>query len=121
MEKELRKEVNMIARILEAELNKQKPFSKRVRVKGILKASVIEFVYSYPEYGNYLDLGTKRYRVEEANRQPFKRNPGKGIGGIKPRFWMSIPSQTKQRISMLLQQAITRAINAELRNAFKKK
>lgn len=121
MEKQIRREAAIIARMLEAELNKQKPFSKRVRVKAVVTASTIEFVYSYPEYGNYLDLGTERYRVSEANRKSFNKNPGTGIGGIKPRFWMSINTSTKTRINMILKSAFTRLINEELKKAFKLK
>jgi hypothetical protein len=119
MEKEITKQANSIARLLEAELNKQKPFSKTVRVRAIVKSNAIDFVYSYPVYGKFLDLGTERYRVDEAQRGAFSRSPGKGIGGIKPRFWMTINESTKVRIAMMLETFMVNLINNELKKAFK--
>ena len=119
MDKEITKQANSIARLLEAELNKQKPFRKTVRVRAMVKPNAIDFVYSYPEYGKYLDLGTERYRVDEAQRGPFSRSPGKGIGGIKPRFWMTINESTKVRIAMMLETFMVNLINNELKRAFK--
>jgi hypothetical protein len=121
MEKELRKQLSMIARMLEMELNKQKPFKDRVRVTPKVSGDKIEFVYYFPSFGRYLDLGTEQYRVSEMDRGPFNRSPGKGKGGIKPRFWMSINDTTKTRITMLLKTIVTRIINEELIKAFKAK
>jgi hypothetical protein len=120
METEFQKEIIMIARSLEMELNKQKGFRNRVSVRPVMKGNVVDFIYTFPDFGTFLDLGTGPYKTSEVDRGTFNRKPGPGTDGIKPRFWMSINDNTKLRIQMLLQKVYVNVVNKSIIKAMKK-
>lgn len=120
MEQALTRQAYAIARIIQAILNTQKPFSKNVKVRPFVSGTQILFYYEEPDYGTYLDLGTGRYHKPASRRGKWNPSPGEGTDGIKPRFWKSLPEGIKQRIGRMMADAITKEINKELAKAFKK-
>jgi hypothetical protein len=113
------------SRIIMAELKQQAPVAKDGKNKGDLKRSVkvvpyyrsttdLGFEITADEYGTYLDMGTGTYRAKE--RGKYEKNPGKGKGGIRPRFWLSLSDGTKIRVSKIL----TEAAKQYLKRAFQK-
>lgn len=80
------------ARLMQANLKRQAPFDtgvlhKSIKVRGTMVGDRVEFNVSYAEHGIYTDLGTGRYRTR--TRKTWNPRPGKGKGGIKPRFWLT--------------------------------
>lgn len=77
---------------------------------GALKASVrvqafvssdwdsVRFEIDYKRYGRYTDLGEGRYFRGEEPKAKWRKNPGRGKGGIKPSYWTNIDPQEEQRI-----------------------
>jgi hypothetical protein len=58
----------------------------------------VRFEADYKTYGIYTDLGTGKYFRGEEERAKWRRNPPKGKGGIRPRYWTNIGYQESQRI-----------------------
>jgi hypothetical protein len=127
---ELSGPLNMAARLIEANLKRQAPVGKGTKKKpgGALKRSIkvkanytgesVQFRYSYLYYGVYVDKGTRPYGVygKGSKPGPWNPNPGKGEGGIKPRFWTSLENSTKIRVKRI----ISRVIGQYIRTQFSK-
>lgn len=89
---------------------------------GKLKASVkvqafvggdwdsVRFEMQYRRYGRYVDLGTGPYYKGENDRAKWNKNPRKGKGGIRPRYWTNIDQAEQQRIIQILYPAIAKKI-----------
>lgn len=87
---------NMVSRIMSAQLRRQAPvdtgaLKRSIHVKAIRTNNSVQFVTDYLPYGVYTDMGTGPYKTTK--RGEWNPKPGKGKGGIKPRFWTS-PSKT---------------------------
>ena len=63
-------------------------------------------------YGDFTDFGTRSYRASE--RGPFNANPGRGQGGIIPRFWSSLSDTDILRIEMIFEEELDKAMNEEI-------
>ena len=109
---------NMASRLVSAQVRGQAPVKT-----GALKRSVkvrldrtenngtyaFTFNYNYLGYGIFTDLGTKPYAVDDASRGPWNPKPGKGEGGIRPRFWLSLDESIQDRIGNIFTDAIIKA------------
>lgn len=53
-------------------------------------------------YGQFLDEGTGPYYSRNTIRGKWNPDPGKGTGGIIPRFWLTLEEAMEERINMML-------------------
>lgn len=84
-----------------------------VSVFGQRSGDVVELVLNDPtSYGDFTDFGTRNYRASE--RGPFNAKPGKGEGGIIPRFWSTLNDAQIERIQMIFEQELEKAIEEEI-------
>lgn len=91
---------------------------------GTLKASVsvrategpdgLEVRTGFLKYGIFLDSGTGPYRLP-SRTSPFNRNPGKGKGGIKPRYWTNLPQETTIRIAEIIEKSLQTQIDQQFK------
>jgi hypothetical protein len=91
----LLKAYNKIARRLESFLQGRAPVGETGTLKTGTTVSVTDAgirIETY-NYGMFLHLGTgiesSNLTYEQALTKSYNPNPGVGVGGIKPRFWMS--------------------------------
>lgn len=114
---------DLAARVAENEIRSQAPsgtISGGTRVIPILLETPDGFDISFEtvledsvKYGWYLDSGTlaEKEPNEEAEWNP---EPGKGEGGIKPRYWTNLKPEAQARIDMIIEDAFTAAKEAEI-------
>jgi len=99
------------SRLIEEELRSQAPGRKigpGLSVSPVIERDAIDFVVTFADgvkYGIFLDRGTGRYRAGETEVGRWNPNPGKGTGGIIPRFFTVISNGTQERIAQILGQA----------------
>lgn len=124
IEPEIKKAMGDAARLIETLLKSQAPkktgaLAKSVQItpKETPKGNIV-FQSNYNRYGRFLDWGTL---AESAypNRGKWNPRPGKGTGGIKPRFWTTINAATKQRIKQIMTAATAKVLKTQLRRATK--
>lgn len=70
---------------------------------------------AYRKYGRYVDLGTGRYRATK--RGKYNARPGKGKGGIIPRFFTTINILTINRVKKKMAKAFADYVRFELKRA----
>lgn len=109
---------NMSARIMQNLLRRQAP-----RKTGALKSSIkvsakitnngVSFTTDYLPYGIYTNKGTGPYYTEKIGR--WNPRPGKGRGGIKPRFWTAIDTTTRTQIADLMKKGLRQQIINEIK------
>ena len=75
----------------------------------------IRFVEGYLTYGIFLKSGTGRYWKPNPKAK-WNPNPGKGKGGIKPRYWTNLDSATTAKISKLIEKELAKQIKLQLKN-----
>ena len=68
----------------------------------------INFNVEYLGYGKFTDLGTGPYRTRE--RRTWNPRPGRGRGGIKPRFWLTFNRQVFDAVRKRIAQAVGKFI-----------
>jgi hypothetical protein len=117
MSPEVQKIYDTVARLMENELRNQAPSAKIASGTTVL-ATVSEGEVTFEtviddavKYGVYLDKGTEAYYTPEEG--PWNPDPGKGVGGIKPRFWTSLSDTFMVRITMMIEDAIVEAQEKE--------
>lgn len=118
---DLNQPINMAARLIAANLRRQAPvdtgaLKRSIRVTGTFTGKSIQFRYDYLYYGKFLDKGTGPYGVRgKGKRGQWDPNPGKGRGGIKPRFWTSLEDSTKIRVKKIISNVIKQYIKTQFR------
>lgn len=125
LEPEIKKAMGDAARVIESLLKFQAPkktgsLAKSVKVVGQeTKSGNVSFQSNYNRYGRFLDWGTL---AESAypNRGRWNPRPGKGRGGIKPRFWTTINAATRERVKQIMAAATSKVIKTQLRRATRK-
>lgn len=86
---------------------------RSVSVISQRSGDVVELLLNDPtSYGDFTDFGTRSYRASE--RGPFNANPGRGQGGIIPRFWSSLSDTDILRIEMIFEEELDKAMNEEI-------
>jgi hypothetical protein len=106
------------AEIIERELTQQSPYKtgalrKSIKVVPVITDDGVRFTADYKKYGVYVDRGTGPYKSRR--RGAWNPSPGKGKGGIKPRFWTTISRQVQVRVKDLISKATLAWIKFELR------
>ena len=64
-------------------------------------------------YGKFLDSGT----LDQYDPNPdaeWRPNPGKGEGGILPRYWTNLSEEIQDRVNMIIEDALSQAKEQEL-------
>ena len=125
-DQKLRQAYMKIGRKLESFLVSQAPVGKTGRLKDQTRVIVDDkgFRIESLDYGFYLNFGTEGEEsgldFESALYKKYVPNPGKGRGGIKPRFWMSFGQTLWQQVLDELTKeegaAFARMIEAQLAN-----
>lgn len=85
--------ISMSARLMAANLRRQAPVDtgalrRSIKVQGRMTGDRINFSITYLAYGKFTDMGTGRYHTR--TRRSWNPRPGRGRGGIKPRFWLTL-------------------------------
>jgi len=109
--------IDKAARIMQNELRRQAPvdtgaLKKSIRVRGIYNGSSVRFNTEYLYYGKFVDQGTGPYATKA--RKAWNPAPGKGKGGIKPRFWTTLEGTFRQRINKMITKVIADFIKFSL-------
>ena len=109
--------LNMAARIATNVLKKQVPvkkgdLQKSIKVSGVQTDNSVKLVSDYLPYGVYTDRGTGPYRTRAG--RPWNPNPGKGQGGIRPRFWTTLDQANRTKINNILRKAMADFIKISL-------
>jgi hypothetical protein len=114
---DLQKIANMAARIMQNLLRRQAPkktgaLRSSITVTGRATADGISFTTDYMRYGIYTNKGTGPYYTERIGE--WNPKPGKGKGGIKPRFWTAIDTMTRSQVAKLLREGVKRQVINEI-------
>lgn len=101
--------INQVCKLIRLNLVKQVPvvsgkLRASIKVSGKVTADGITFSSTYLGYGVYLDKGTGPYKSKI--RGEWNPKPGKGKGGIKPRYWTTLEESTRKSIREIAVDAI---------------
>jgi hypothetical protein len=86
-----------------------------VVVRAVETSDGVQMVTGYLSYGVFTDSGTGRYRRPNPEAR-WNPNPGKGQGGIKPRYWTNLDNSVAIRIARIIEREIAK----QIRNTFRK-
>lgn len=109
------------ARVYQTRLRLQAPvrtgkLKKSIEVVPQLTSDGIRFRETFEQYGIFTDSGTGRYYKPNKNAR-WNPRPGKGRGGIKPRYWTNISDRiTRDRIKQIFRDDLAKQIKEQLRN-----
>ena len=114
---------NLASRMVSLQLRRQAPvrsgrLKNSVRVSTDRNRDGFIFTTTYEGYGIFTDLGTGKYGVSEAQRGDWNPTPGKGKGGIKPRFWLSLDTIFMNSISDIYEEALLKSVEEEINDKF---
>lgn len=114
MELSLKPVLPTIAKIMQDQLRKQAPVAtERLRKSVVVKAKEskdgVQLVTGYLTYGIFTDSGTGRYNRPNPEA-PWNPKPGKGKGGIKPRYWTNLDDAITIRIARIIEKELARQI-----------
>ena len=121
MELSLKPILPTIAKLMQDQLRRQAPVAtgklqKSVVVKAKESKDGVQLVTGYLTYGIFTDSGTGRYRKPNLDAR-WNPKPGKGQGGIKPRYWTNLD----QAITIRIAQIIEKELAKQIRQSFKSK
>jgi hypothetical protein len=119
---DLQKIANMAARIMQNLLKKQAPkktgdLKTSIKVTARVTDKNISFTTDYNKYGIYTNKGTGPYKVKKIGE--WNPKPGKGKGGIKPRFWTALDSMTRTNIASLISKGLAQQVRDEIKKTTK--
>lgn len=116
---DIMKAANMAARVYKTRLRYQAPVAtgklkRSIEVVPELTQDGVAFRETYLTYGIYTDSGTRRY-YKPNKRAKWNPRPGKGKGGIKPRYWTNInDTATTKRIADIFAKDIAKQIRQSI-------
>ena len=119
MELSLKPVLPTIAKLMQDQLRKQAPVAtgklqQSVVVKAVESKDGVQLVTGYLTYGIFTDEGTGRYRKPNP-KAIFNPNPGKGKGGIRPRYWTNLDKAITIRIARIIEKEIAKQIQQSFR------
>jgi hypothetical protein len=109
----------LAARVMEANIRSQSPSEKiagGTTVLPVFENDEVRFevvLADQVKYGIFLDSGTMREYKPNPNAA-FNPNPGKGDDGIKPRYWTNMDETFQERITQIMERAMTEAIEKNI-------
>lgn len=119
MELSLKPILPTIAKLMQDQLRKQAPVAtgklqRSVVVKAKESKDGVQLVTGYLTYGIFTDSGTGKFRKPnpEAKWNPA---PGKGKGGIRPRYWTNLDNSVTIRIARIIEKEIAKQIQQTFR------
>jgi hypothetical protein len=120
----LKSPLERCATLIRKNLQEQAPVKtgalrRSIRVRPVETSDGYAFRASYKVYGIYLDKGTGPYASKA--RGKYNKNPGKGKGGIIPRFWTTLQFSTIRRVKQILAKAVDDFVIFELKRLVKKR
>lgn len=109
--------INMAVRLVRANLRRQAPvrtgaLRDSIMVSGAVKNNQLTINSDYLFYGKFLDQGTGPYATKK--RLTWRERPGKGQGGIRPRFWTTLEKSTRTEIKNIFERVIAQQIRVKL-------
>ena len=121
---QLRAPLERCATLIRKNLQDQVPvktgaLKRSIRVRPVETSDGYAFKASYKQYGIYVDRGTGPYATQR--RGKWNSTPGKGKGGIRPRFWSTIAASTITRVKKILEKAVDDYVIFELKRIVKKR
>ena len=111
---------NMVARIMQNLFKRQAPkgaIRSSIKVTGKVTPNGLSFTTDYLPYGIYTNKGTGPYRSRQMGE--WNPKPGKGKGGIKPRYWTAIDTMTKSQITKVITSGYKQLMVQEIKKAIK--
>jgi hypothetical protein len=117
---DLQKIANMAARIMQNLLKRQAPKGKlrsSIRVTAKMTPKGFSFTEDYFKYGVYLNRGTGPYYSKQLGE--WNPSPGKGKGGIRPRYWTALDSMTRTSVAKLFTKALKDQAIEDIKNTIK--
>ena len=114
MELTLKPVLPTIAKLMQDQLRRQAPVAtgklqKSVVVKAKESKDGVQLVTGYLTYGIFTDSGTGRFRKPNPEAK-WNPNPGKGKGGIKPRYWTNLDKAITIRIAQIIEKELAKQI-----------
>lgn len=118
MDEQLKLAMEKAAKLIQTRLQFQAPVKTgklrdSIKVKVEESKSAISIVVNYEDYGIFTDSGTKNY-FKPSDTSPWNKTPGKGVGGIKPRYWTNIDGAVKLDINKQIKAAVTKTVAENL-------
>ena len=119
MELSLKPILPTIAKLMQDQLRKQAPVAtgklqRSVVVKAKEDKDGVQLVTGYLTYGIFTDSGTKRFHRPNNNAK-WNPKPGKGKGGIKPRYWTNLDNAVTIRIARIIERELAKQIRQSFR------
>ena len=119
MELSLKPVLPTIAKIMQDQLRRQAPVAtgtlqQSVVVRAVENADGVQLITGYLNYGVFTDSGTGRYRRPNPEAR-WNPKPGKGKGGIKPRYWTNLDNAVNIRIARIIEREIAKQIRQSFR------
>jgi hypothetical protein len=119
---DLQKIANMAARILQNLYRRQAPkktgaLRSSIKVTARVTDKNISFTTDYMKYGIYTNKGTGPYYTPVLGE--WNPKPGKGKGGIKPRFWTALDSMTRTNVASLISKGLAQQVRDEIKKTTK--
>ena len=119
MELTLKPVLPTIAKLMQDQLRRQAPVAtgklqKSVVVKAKETKDGVQLVTGYLTYGIFTDSGTKRFHKPN-NEAKWNPTPGKGKGGIKPRYWTNLDNAVTIRIARIIEKEMAKQIQESFR------
>jgi len=110
--------INICCRLIANNLQRQAPrktgeLIRSIKVTGSYDGKSVKFNSDYVPYGVYTDLGTGPYKAKRSGGN-WNPAPGKGRGGIKPRFWTTLDESTRQRVNKIISKVVSDFIKFNL-------
>lgn len=117
MELSLKPVLPTIQKLMQDQLRRQAPVAtgrlqKSVVVRAKESKDGVQLVTGYLTYGIFTDSGTGRYRRPNPVAR-WNPAPGKGKGGIKPRYWTNLDNAVAIRIARIIEKEIAKQAKAE--------
>jgi len=115
----LTKSANLAARVYKTRLRYQAPvrtgeLKRSIEVVPEFTSNGVRFIETYAQYGIYTNSGTGRYYKPNKTAK-WNPRPGRGRGGIKPRYWTNISDRiTLDRIKRIFADDVAKQIKQEL-------
>jgi hypothetical protein len=113
-------QMNLAARIYQTRLRYQAPVATgklrdSVKVRVVSTSDGFQLVTTFETYGIFTDSGTKRY-YRPSDTATWRPRPGKGKGGIKPRYWTNVQDEaTVRRVTNIIVKEVTKQIQQTFR------
>ena len=107
-----------VAKVIQQRLRFQSPVKTgklrdSIVVRVVETKDKIDLVVDFKDYGVFTDSGTGNY-FKPSNTAKWNKAPGKGKGGIRPRYWTNLDESTRINVNQMIKTEVTKGIKQEL-------